>query len=90
MMMEIEELEKLDWKFCSHVSFSHLYIRTEKAFWNGTHVYRHFTTRKNKNGTPGNSKLTYSENLNGRDLTPQKLVNKMIKMIQENPPQSDK
>ena len=94
MMMETAkqvDLDALDWKYVSRVIYDTMYIRTEKAELNNRVIYRHLKTRKDKYGMPtDNTKIVYSETLESRDLTPQQLINKMIKLVQENPPQADK
>lgn len=84
-------MDSLNWKYVSHVTYDTMYIRTERAELNDQVVYRHFKTRKDKYGMPtDNTKLVYSETLESRDLTAQQVINKMIKLVQENLPQGDK
>lgn len=74
------DLSKVNWQFCSHVSYDTCVIRTDKGEVNGKTIYRHMRTNKTKHGDFGNTKVTYSETIDSRDLTEEKIIEKMIKL----------
>ena len=74
------DLSKLEWKYVSHVTYGNCYIRSEVSEVDGTKIYKHITTRRNKAGMPvGTSKITYSETMQSEDLHEEFVIKLMEK-----------